>query len=167
LRARPEDIGILARYFLRDQPSAFDIRAYRALFLHRWPGNVRELEKTLRTAKVLSEGLGRVAFGDLGTDAQRASGGDEEARDPVEFPTVRLTSSGTHVQPPVTFRTRLESKPTPEMLTILLERHRGNVGHVAREIGRQRTLVWRWLRIAGIDASRYRDEGAERRDPHL
>lgn len=163
LRERPEDIGIFARYFLREQPSAFDIRAYRALFLHRWPGNVRELEKTLRTARVLSEGLGRVTFGDLGTDAQRSGGGEDSGRDPVEFPTVRMAGIGTPLpgHPPATFRARLESKPTPEMLTTLLERHRGNVGHVAREIGRQRTLVWRWLRIAGIDASRYRPEGVE------
>ena len=50
-------------------------------------------------------------------------------------------------------------RPTPEALTVLLERHRGNVGHVARELGRQRTLVWRWLRRAGIDPARYRNAG--------
>jgi transcriptional regulator of acetoin/glycerol metabolism len=50
-------------------------------------------------------------------------------------------------------------RPTPEALAVLLERHRGNVGHVARELGRQRTLVWRWLRRAGIDPARYRNAG--------
>ena len=49
-------------------------------------------------------------------------------------------------------RSSSSERPTPEALTVLLERHRGNVGHVARELGRQRTLVWRWLRRAGIES---------------
>jgi DNA-binding NtrC family response regulator len=56
-------------------------------------------------------------------------------------------------------RSSSSERPTPEALTVLLERHRGNVGHVARELGRQRTLVWRWLRRAGIDPARYRNAG--------
>jgi DNA-binding NtrC family response regulator len=59
----------------------------------------------------------------------------------------------------VAVRAPAAERPTAELLATLLERHRGNVGHVARELGRQRTLVWRWLRRAGLDPARYRDAG--------
>jgi transcriptional regulator of acetoin/glycerol metabolism len=49
------------------------------------------------------------------------------------------------------------SRPTAVELRALLERHRGNVGSLAREIGRQRTLVWRWLRVAGLKPAEYRN----------
>jgi two-component system response regulator AtoC len=62
LRERPEDIPLLAQYFIRKlnkklgrkvqgvAPSAMSI-----LLRHQWPGNVRELENVFERAMVLSE----------------------------------------------------------------------------------------------------------------
>jgi propionate catabolism operon transcriptional regulator len=136
LRERPEDIGLLISHFLRDQPCNFNIKAYRALFLHAWPGNVRELKKAVRLAGILSEGHDAIQIIDL----------------PMEYaPTVEEKTA----KPACDFRER----PSVGELSSLLVRYQGNVGGVARAIGRQRTLVWRWIRKAGLKPAVYRDQG--------
>jgi len=143
LRARPEDVGLLARYFMRDQPRSFDILAYRGLFLRKWPGNVRELEKTLRLATVLSEGRPQIDPQHLGFAAVPETAAPAAAmRRPTD---TREIPAGFAL-----------SRPTPDHLATLLERHQGNVADVARELGRQRTLVWRWLRRFGLDPTQFR-----------
>jgi transcriptional regulator with PAS, ATPase and Fis domain len=146
LRARPEDIGLLARYFLRDSPWSFDIRSYRALFLHKWPGNVRELEKTLRMAAVLSEGREQI-------DPEYLTFAPNVDATLPELPKrVAAAAAANAIGAPH------GPRPTPDLLALLLERHKGNVAEVARELHRQRTLVWRWLRKAGLDPARFRGE---------
>jgi len=39
---------------------------------------------------------------------------------------------------------------------MLLLRHLGNVSAVAKELGKQRAQVYRWLRDQGLDPDRYR-----------
>jgi len=63
LRERPEDIPVLAGYFLRKfaeknhkQVKAFTPSAMRRLNAHSWPGNVRELENAVERAVVLLTG---------------------------------------------------------------------------------------------------------------
>jgi transcriptional regulator with PAS, ATPase and Fis domain len=85
--------------------------------------------------------------------------GAEPARAPAPGASASAMPPGRTQPAMVAVRSPSSERPTPEELTILLERHRGNVGHVARELGRQRTLVWRWLRRAGIDPARYRNAG--------
>jgi transcriptional regulator with GAF, ATPase, and Fis domain len=60
LRARPREIGVLARAFLDAAcrrggraPLALSTSAMRWLQTHAWPGNVRELEKAMRYAAVV------------------------------------------------------------------------------------------------------------------
>jgi transcriptional regulator with GAF, ATPase, and Fis domain len=64
LRDRPEDIRLLADYFLDLQAIAdgspegsyrFTAEAYRTLERHRWPGNVRELRLVVQSAAVLRD----------------------------------------------------------------------------------------------------------------
>jgi DNA-binding NtrC family response regulator len=54
LRARREDVGLLAAHFLARyraaQPLGLTNEAVQALCAHDWPGNVRELERTLEGA---------------------------------------------------------------------------------------------------------------------
>ena len=44
---------------------------------------------------------------------------------------------------------------TPE-LRALLEKHRGNIAAVGREVGKERTQIHRWLKRYGIDVAEYR-----------
>ncbi len=46
--------------------------------------------------------------------------------------------------------------PTEEELRGLLERHRGNIAAVGRELGKERMQVHRWLKRYNIDLSQYR-----------
>ena len=65
LRARKEDIPLLARHFIADCAAhndltcSIDRAAERALLEHDWPGNVRELAATLRRLVVFAHG-GRI-----------------------------------------------------------------------------------------------------------
>src|SRR5262249_29301434 len=61
LRERPEDIPVLARYFLGRYEQRFGIRPLKApaefmdrLMQHSWPGNVRELENAIEGVVALS-----------------------------------------------------------------------------------------------------------------
>jgi transcriptional regulator with GAF, ATPase, and Fis domain len=63
LRDRPEDIGILANYFVVKHAArigkpidALSDAVITRLVDHRWPGNVRELENTIERAVVLAPG---------------------------------------------------------------------------------------------------------------
>jgi two-component system nitrogen regulation response regulator GlnG len=63
LRARKEDIQLLAEYFLQKLANArhrpllkLSEEAVRALEAYPWPGNVRELENTMQRAAVLAQG---------------------------------------------------------------------------------------------------------------
>jgi transcriptional regulator with PAS, ATPase and Fis domain len=122
LREHPEDIGLLTTFFAKDAVS-FVPEAYQALFLHVWKGNVRELEKVVTLARVLAGGGAAIALEHL----------------PVQM--------AARVEPlPVKATVQRRQRPTRDELRTLLSRHGGNVAQLAREIGRQRTLVWRWLR---------------------
>jgi DNA-binding NtrC family response regulator len=63
LRARPEDIPVLARHFLARFADRFGVAPLHVpdglvprLVAHGWPGNVRELENALENLVALSEG---------------------------------------------------------------------------------------------------------------
>jgi transcriptional regulator with GAF, ATPase, and Fis domain len=63
LRKRPEDIPVLAEYFLRryvsetgNKITAFTPRAMEQLLRYRWPGNVREMKNVIERAVVLTRG---------------------------------------------------------------------------------------------------------------
>jgi len=130
LRDRPEDIGLLTDFFAKTEIE-FVPEAFQALFLHTWKGNVRELEKVIALARVLAGGA---PIGLEHLPVPLASR--------VEAPPVK----------PVIQRKR----PTREELRTLLSRHGGDVARLAREIGRQRTLVWRWLRENQLRPDDYR-----------
>jgi formate hydrogenlyase transcriptional activator len=61
LRARPEDVPVLVRYFaqkfarrMNKQIEAIPSDAMTALSRYRWPGNIRELENLIERAVILS-----------------------------------------------------------------------------------------------------------------
>ena len=74
LRARPEDIALLAAHFLRqagaemaDSDLALTHTATEALIRHSWPGNARELRRTVRQAaqRARLEGRSTIETADL------------------------------------------------------------------------------------------------------
>ncbi|MSP91686.1 MAG: GAF domain-containing protein [Myxococcales bacterium] len=75
LRERGEDIGVLARYFLKRHAEELQVAvkgfaqdAERALHLHRWPGNIRELDNRVKKAVLFCD-TGTVTAVDLELDA--------------------------------------------------------------------------------------------------
>jgi DNA-binding NtrC family response regulator len=123
LRDRPEDVGLLATFFAKAELT-FVPEAFQALFVHSWKGNVRELEKVIALARVL------------------AGDGAAIALEHLPMPMAARAKADAAPTKPIAPRKR----PTREELRTLLSRHGGDVAQMAREIGRQRTLVWRWLR---------------------
>jgi len=62
LRARPEDISLLAYHFLNKysirfgkKVGGFDAAALKALVSYEWPGNVRELENSIEHAVIMAQ----------------------------------------------------------------------------------------------------------------
>lgn len=76
LRARPEDIPILIKYFLKkfSQGSEPDIsaEAFKLLINYQWPGNVRQLENVMERAVLLAHGK-RIEPHHLPEEIQNAS----------------------------------------------------------------------------------------------
>jgi DNA-binding NtrC family response regulator len=135
LRERREDLGLLlASLISRIAPGSLERvslrrRAARALFSYRWPLNIRELEKCLETALVLARG------------------------EPIDL---------THLPKPLRApspRGRSES-PDPiakrETLLALLGEHRGNLSAIARELGKDRVQIRRWLKHHRLDPASFR-----------
>jgi len=133
LRDRVEDVGSLTSFFLRRRELHFEPEAYLALFLHHWKGNIRELGKVLEVAEAYATDGAVLAREHLPPEiAGRVAG-------PTRAEAVR------------------RDRPTREDLEALLSRHHGRVARVARELGRQRTLVWRWMRELELSPGEYRE----------
>jgi len=60
-----------------------------------------------------------------------------------------------------TSRALRPTRPSKQVLMEHLRRSGGDVALAARAMGRQRTLVWRWLRQQGVDPQQYRINDAE------
>jgi transcriptional regulator with PAS, ATPase and Fis domain len=151
LRDRMEDIGPLVNGFLRGRTIALEPQAWRALFLYRWPGNVRELQKTVRFALVVAGPRPSIGIEHLPMGMMPAA---SRPGTPVYGVPESLAAATRALRP---------TRPSREALVDLLKQHGGDVALVARMMGRQRTLVWRWLRREGVDPQLYRgvDEDTE------
>jgi hypothetical protein len=53
-------------------------------------------------------------------------------------------------------RTRGVAAPESAEIEALLNRHKGNIAEVARELDRQWAVVWRWVQKSGVDIDKYR-----------
>jgi two-component system, NtrC family, response regulator HydG len=106
----------------------FSSEALMMLLQHDYPGNVRELLNIVEQAVILCRD------GEIGVDL---------------LPRTIFFSD----------RSQEAGKPAPaappqmsrEMLEQLLARHQGNRSHVARELGVDRTTLWRWMKKNGLD----------------
>ncbi len=135
LRERREDVGTLAAYFL-GQPRFWETAAFVALCLHDWPQNVRELENVVREAVQYSQGSREIRLEDLPQVVrERVANGEGEL--------------ALHRRPP-------RARPEKAEIEALLDRHKGNIAQVARELDRQWAVVWRWVQQSGFEVDKYR-----------
>jgi DNA-binding NtrC family response regulator len=129
LRARPQDIPLLAQYFLKLHLPAGVRKALTSAALHHltsydWPGNVRELENVIQRAIVFSRGT-------------QISGCDIA----LPSPPLKLMTS--------TFRTARQEALHAferEYVEELLRRNKGNITWAAREAGKERRAFGRLVK---------------------
>jgi DNA-binding NtrC family response regulator len=121
LRDRLADLGAIAAELLERSGGlvGFHAKAMRALLAHGWPGNIRELEKVLAAASVLA------GNGPIGLDHLPAS----------------ITTTGPGLP-----ELRAADAERRDQLVALLRQHAGNVAAVARELGKARNQIQRWIK---------------------
>ena len=125
LRERLEDLGPLVSVLLAKQPRvlAFSADAVDALYAHRWPLNIRELERSLAAAVAV-------------------------ARDRIELehlpPGLRMAATA----PPEPDLAELgeADRALRAQLAEAIARHGGNLAAVAKELGKDRTQIRRWMK---------------------
>ncbi|PYS88839.1 MAG: sigma-54-dependent Fis family transcriptional regulator [Acidobacteria bacterium] len=130
LRERPEDIPLLARYFLNQHArryrkpfNGFSADALAVLARYAWPGNVRELSHMVERAMLLAKGT-MIEARDLNLQAGRepVRGLEEMNLDEVEAYLIRKT----------------------------LARFDGNVNQAAEALGLSRSALYRRLQRYGL-----------------
>ena len=131
LRERGEDVGLLAKEFLRRYGVqhlraglTFARDAVLALHQHSWPGNVRELQNRVQRAVIMAEGT-RVTARDLELD------------------------EGTDASAPPTLREAREQVER-ELVQASLRRHGGKITPAALELGISRPTFYELLDKLGI-----------------
>jgi two-component system nitrogen regulation response regulator NtrX len=137
LRERPQDIRLLAEYFLEEfcarnnfKPKALDDTVYAVLETYSWPGNARELRNVIERMAILSPGetLGRESI-------------------PVEVRVERSSGPKSSVQ---------EARESAEREHLLraLEEANWNVSGAARALGMERTNLHKRIRALGLSRER-------------
>ena len=136
LRERLEDMGVLVGALLRstEVPGAdalgLSMQAGRWLLSQRWALNIRELLQVLRVAAALAEG----------PLIERA----------------HLIERNMGLLPSPDEEGLAKPEELRERLVALLIRHNGNVSHVARDMGKARVQIHRWMQKLSIDVDAYR-----------
>ncbi|MCA8924648.1 MAG: sigma-54-dependent Fis family transcriptional regulator [Planctomycetes bacterium] len=137
LRERPEDVPLLARYFLAryvertGKPiQGFSPEALARLSQRSWPGNVRELENAIERAVVLGRGEWIEAEHLVTRHEEAAESGDRPHGRELARSLVRTRASLPEVE--------------REMIRLALARSGANVARAARVLGlTRRTLHYR------------------------
>jgi transcriptional regulator with GAF, ATPase, and Fis domain len=163
LRERKEDVFQLVRAFATryGRPKLdFTFSFLVALLHYDWPFNVRELESCIKRGIAL---LGPDATSTQALDTQHLPDPISEA---MKTYGERTRSSGPSVLPPAVVESvsRVEPSsggskrgaPSEGELREMLQRHKGNVAAVGRELGKERMQVHRWLKKYGISLEDYR-----------
>jgi DNA-binding NtrC family response regulator len=137
LRERRADLGyIVGNLGRRMTGRSLELTpaAFRALLRYDWPRNVRELERCLATANALSCG-GVIDVDHLPPAIARATIRNQTPPPPADS------------EKDAAMRDQLSAK---------LAEHRGNITAVARDLGKHREQLQRWIRRLGIDVARFR-----------
>ncbi len=138
LRNRREDIPELAEHFLRlasvendVKPKRLSPRAIDLLIQMPWQGNVRELRNLMERLVVL-----------VAKDVV----GQQEVMDVLQMPGLRAEEAG-----PLPLR-QARARFERQYILYRLTANRGNLGNTARELGIERTNLYRKMKQLGIQA---------------
>ena len=165
LRERPEDVPVLARHFVDTLSRHAGLRAVdldpeviQRLQRHSWPGNVRELRNTVERLLIFSRG--RTANVELLDEL--LTGGEHPARDALRT----ASAPGAEAQPPTVSPVAAADAPeAPEGPRTLrqaaeeferryirerLQANAGQVAATARELGLERSHLYKKMRALGI-----------------
>jgi len=133
LRERPEDLGLLVATLLEwiapGRHVTFSADAVSALYAYAWPLNIRELERALAAA--LAAPRDRIELMHLPA-ALRSR--------PAEEP--RVASDEVPLS--------VDDRAIRDGLVAAIARHGGNLAAVARELGKDRTQIRRWMKRFGL-----------------
>jgi DNA-binding NtrC family response regulator len=137
LRERPCDISLLARHFSDSFCEANGMRkkvlspaSLRKLERHHWPGNVRELYNTIQRAVLTAHGP-EITSSQIEIEQGRGGGFEEVG--------TFQSAKNAAIQ-------RFER----EFVQQLLDRHRGNITHAAREAQKDRRAFGRLAKKYGL-----------------
>src|SRR5712691_5194190 len=154
LRERPEDIPLLAEYFLstywirhRNKGQTFpklSDGAIRSLCTHPWRGNVRELQNVIEHVAVLTEPGAVIRPEDLPLTAETRPAVSTNAASLIST----LLEESYHVA-----RERVIAQFEMQYLTWLLSRAGGNMSKAARIAGVDRTTLYRLMERHGLQRS--------------
>jgi len=139
LRERLVDLGVLVAALLRRHAPKtaaqlrFDRRVLDTLFAHRWPFNIRELDRFVEAAVTLVKAGGEITADVLEqAPLGKALSSDESAAGGQEALRRELLAQ--------------------------LKTHAGNVSQVARNMGRTRMQIHRWLKRWSLSLDEFRQK---------
>jgi transcriptional regulator of acetoin/glycerol metabolism len=162
LRERREDLFRLTRAFLRrsGRPDAeLSLSFMLALGHYGWPYNVRELESAVRLAVALADGAELKA--EHLPESVRAAVRDH-GRAPTGGvappPSAPVAPADPRPNPPPQGGTGSPA-PSEAELRAICARHHGNVTAIAKELGKERMQIHRWLKRYHIDIDEFRSRG--------
>jgi DNA-binding NtrC family response regulator len=146
LRERAEDIGLLARHFLKGfdldalRPYTLSDEAEQALRAYAWPGNVRELENCIERACALGTGVDNVIglddLPDAVVTAGAAAGELSVGR--------RVTTAGMDLS-------GRKQEAEREAIIEALEQAGGNRTAAAKLLGMGRSTLYRKMELLGLE----------------
>ena len=152
LRARGDDIGLLAEYFANKAAAemgrsvgGLTTDVYQVLKGYHWPGNVRELQNVVRRAIAMTRSP-MAGIDDLPDEVVAAAGKPTGAE-----------AAGFFAQ-----RSEHVAKFERQYLADLLARHVGDVSAAAREARLPRGTLYRLMKGHGLDGASFRKEAGVR-----
>jgi len=138
LRVRASDVPLLAAHFLRTASAragrrvdGFTPAAIDALLAHSWPGNVRELQHAVERAVFLGRG-GQIEAADLPAAVLGGATADVRSAAPLK---------------------RALAEPERQLIVAALERAGWRRDVAARELGINRTTLYKKLKRLGMDVA--------------
>jgi DNA-binding NtrC family response regulator len=153
LADRKGDLGGLIAHFLRKFAGENAVKctptqtALRALFMYSWPFNIRELEKTIEAAVALSGGAQPIEPKDLpSTVRENIPFVVNKEAAPISPELKKEENSDKTGALPKNARLSPEDEQLKQRLIDALKEHKGNISAVAREWGKARMQIQRWMK---------------------